>query len=373
MIIGISKPNFDTIMRNDKLNLPKNWDGNDFHDSLSSLYEEYHLSLSAWIRPTEVKNIMSISQGILNAVESYHNGFPNKAFHHIDSVLTRLIENPLNIYRKSGWTNPFRKRDPLMLFRIRKVDKEDSYSRKDIFHTPYNFRSKISTCRYSIAGYPCLYLGTSLDLCCKEIKADSLDSITIASRYRIIRNMQRNGERAIDVIELGIKPTDFLTFNHHYPSDWNNGDIINRRRILNEVNLNSHEILSAYLLWYPLIAACSFIRKNKNDPFASEYIIPQLLMQWVRTQSLDGNLMGIRYFSCASEEASELGFNYVFPVSGEKDLLYNQYCRILSESFTLTNPVYFHEFASIRECERYLMGPLDFSKISVHKPLKGRL
>ena len=79
-------------------------------------------------------------------------------------------------------------------------------------------------------------------------------------------------EAGIDVIELGIKPTDFLTFNHHYPSDWNNGDIINRRRILNEVNLNSHEILSAYLLWYPLIAACSFIRKNKNDPFASEYI-----------------------------------------------------------------------------------------------------
>ncbi len=45
-------------------------------------------------------------------------------------------------------------------------------------------------------------------------------------------------------------------------------------------------------------------------------------MQWVRSeidQSGYGDynqLIGIRYFSCASVRASDIGFNYVFPTSG---------------------------------------------------------
>lgn len=48
------------------------------------------------------------------------------------------------------------------------MDDVKPYSRTRVLHTPYNLRSKVSTSRYSIAGYPSLYLGTSLQLCCKE-------------------------------------------------------------------------------------------------------------------------------------------------------------------------------------------------------------
>jgi len=112
----------------------------------------------------------------------------------------------------------------------------------------------------------------------------------------------------------------------------------------------------------PLIAACSFIRVSKADPFASEYIIPQLLMQWIRRHDTEGEFYGIRYFSCASVRASEMGFNYVFPVSGNKYRKNRPHCEILAKSFKLTDPRFLHEYSSIDECERALIN----DKITKH-------
>lgn len=173
--------------------------------------------------------------------------------------------------------------------------------------------------------------------------------------------MNYNSEKVIDVIELGIKPKNF--FEEENSNQYNVDNIIGKTRRFNEFNLNSVEVMSPYLYWYPLIAACSYIRVNKQDPFAAEYIIPQLLMQWIRNESDSEKLIGIRYFSCASERASELGFNYVFPVSGEKDLHYNKYCKVLADAFKLTTPLYIHEFSSIADCEFHLKNTTDLEKI----------
>lgn len=361
MIIEITKPNFKAIIQNSKFALPRRWDGSDFYETLKSLYNEYQLQISTYTSKSAQQKVKTMCDNILKTVEYYHNGFPNKAFKHMGVVMKKLIRNPLKVYRKSGWTEAFENNDPLMLYRIRNVQNNTLYCRRDIFHTPYNLRSKVSTCRYSISGYPALYLGTSLELCCEESKINNVQDFTIASRYKIERNMQYNNEMVIDVIELGIKPKDFM--DHERPNLYNEDNTIVNSRRFNEIDLNSIEVMSAYLYWYPLIAACSFIRVNKNDPFAAEYIIPQLLMQWVRNESEDEKLIGIRYFSCASERISELGFNYVFPVSGEKDFCYNKYCKVLANVFKLTNPVYMHEFSSIADCEFHLQNTTEFEKI----------
>ena len=165
----------------------------------------------------------------------------------------------------------------------------------------------------------------------------------------------------IRVIELGVKPQDFLELNYDNES--------HDRRISQNL-LNDSKIRSAYLLWYPLIASCSYTRVNKNDPFAAEYIIPQLLMQWVRneigTNKDDeyGQLVGIRYFSCASVKASDMGFNYVFPTSGQQKSAELPYCSVLAKAFRLTTPVYIHEYDNIQTCEWRLKDAKDFDSIS---------
>jgi len=207
-----------------------------------------------------------------------------------------------------------------------------------------------------------LYLGTSLDLCCEEAKIGSFNDLTIASRFKLERNMNNNDGLVIDVIELAVKPKDFIVDTQDDYQNARANLIIGRSRKFNELDLDSIDVMSTFLYWYPMIAACSFIRVNKQDPFASEYIIPQLLMQWIRNESNNDKLIGIRYFSCASERASELGFNYVFPVSGEKGPRNEQYCKILARSFTLTKPIYIHEFNTILDCEYQLQNSTDFER-----------
>lgn len=263
--------------------------------------------------------------------------------------MKKLMEQPLKVYQKSGFLFPF-ETDSLCLFRLRNVNDNINHSRKDIFHVPGSARSMISTCRYSIAGYPSLYLTTSIQLGMEEISASNNN--TIISQFRIKRDQYEINMR---VLELGIKPQDFYEDDRNHQNEYSKG------RNLYGIDLLNHALRSNYLRWFPLIAACSFIRANKHAPFSSEYIIPQLLMQWARGEISRNELIGIRYFSCASIRASNMGFDYVFQVNNTE--YEGNYCSILRDSFRLTNPVYLKEYDSIKQCEYELKNSDDYDKI----------
>ena len=57
--------------------------------------------------------------------------------------------------------------------------------------------------------FPSLYLGTSLELCCKEIQINPYKDLAITSLFRLERTLEYTNAN-IQVIELGIKPQDFL-------------------------------------------------------------------------------------------------------------------------------------------------------------------
>ncbi|MEE0675218.1 MAG: hypothetical protein UCN61_05085 [Ruminococcus sp.] len=352
MIIKISSNKFKNIFKNEKLHLPIRWDGDDFIKTLETLYSDYLDSCPDDVAQ-EVKKCCSL---IIESVRYYLNGFPAKAYSVLKELMEFLMKQPLQLYGKSideGLSKEYN--DPLDLYRIVGVSDNKKYDRTRVFHTPYNLRSKVSTSRYSIAGYPSLYLGTSIDLCREEVRLNPYDKFEIASLFKLDRKSYNSGVE-ISVIELALKPQDFFNSENN---EMNNSQLSNRR--FSDYFLRQKEVQSAYVLWYPLIAACSFIRVNKSDPFAVEYIIPQLLMQWVRKEmqrvrnEMHGfdKLIGIRYFSCASERASDLGFNYVFPTSGEQSPEF-PFCKVLSKAFILTEPVYIHEFDSVCDCEKYL-------------------
>lgn len=374
MIIDISDASFKQILNDDRLFLPIRWDGADFLSTLNGLFDYYINRIEVLskgskgsynqnhfkVNTTDIKSLC----GSLNKVMiHYLNGFPSNAYISFKKVMNLLMDNPLKIYQKSS-TELFEasedsryKDDDLKLFRTVSVEDNRPYQRTRLFHTPFNLRSKVSTSRYSIAGFPSLYLGTSLALCCEEIHRNPYESFTLASMFKLERITEYTNTN-IQVIELGVKPQDFVNVEY-------NNEIQERR--LPRKLLESEKIKSAYLLWYPLIASCSYIRTNKKDPFAPEYIIPQLLMQWVRNEiRVDDEydqLVGIRYFSCVSVKASDMGFNYVFPTSGQPKSAELPYCSVLSKAFRLTNPVYIHEYSDIRSCECFLSMAKDFDFI----------
>lgn len=359
MILDISDEEFKRVFSNKQLHLPIRWNNYNFVDTLETLFNIYknevrkcrYSSVPYIPILVDLNKIDQTCELLITTVKHYLNGFPSKAFTSLKKLMTILQEKPLQTYHKSvlEQLQISDSRDPLHLYRVTCVNENTPYGRDRVFHTPYRMRSKISTSRYSIAGFPSLYLGTSLELCCEEVHYNPHEQFALASQFQLVRYYEYNNI-FIKVIELAIKPQDFL--NKKESDNFQNRNM----RLFPRGRLSDTDLRSAYLLWYPLIAACSFIRVNKKDPFAAEYIIPQLLMQWVRSQigstKNSNTLIGIRYFSCASEKASDMGFNYVFPASGAQTKA--SFCPILTKAFMLTKPYYIHEYYNFWDCESAL-------------------
>lgn len=372
MILDISDYQFQRIFSNKELWLPIQWNNKNFPDTLKQLFDNYINSINNNCKihfydkqdMYEIEHIFEISQVcdlLVRTVQEYLNGFPAKAFKTFGHVMSLLEHTPLETYSKSlrEQLEISQYNDSLNLYRVTTVNENILYSRSRVFHTPYSMRSKVSTNRYSIAGFPSLYLGTSLELCCEEVHPNLNSELVIASRFQLERNYEINSTE-IRVIELAIKPQDFLEELDKYDNNI-------KYRIVSDRILSNHRVRRAYLLWYPLIAACSFIRVNKKDPFAAEYIIPQLLMQWIRKETGTKKksykqLVGIRYFSCASARASDMGFNYVFPTCGQSNG--KEFCSVLSEAFKLTRPYFRHEYQDIYSWEYALKNDMNLKTIN---------
>ncbi|EJR0840080.1 hypothetical protein ABR028_003971 [Escherichia coli] len=105
--------------------------------------------------------------------------------------------------------------------------------------------------------------------------------------------------------------------------------------------LSSVTMLSYLALW-PLIIACNYLKKHSNASFIQEYIIPNLLMQWISRDINDYNIVGIAYRSTKlpANADSERGVNVVLPPKIRyEDMKVNEFCPELSGLFHCTPPV----------------------------------
>ena len=346
MIVDISYSGFKNIFHNEELYLPKRWDGRDFISELRNLFDLYIDQLQKSPDITTQTDDSSVEEEIryltnliIQSTKDYLDGYPQKAYDTFAKLMSILDLKPFVDHTLHESFEP--NKNPIILYRAAKEKKYISRTR--MFHTPYNMRFRVPTCRYSIAGFPCLYLGTSLELCFSEIREVPRDYI-LASAFQTTDSAII--QQKLLVFDLAVKPQDFESNNRD--------DIRNNHNSLNKLSADDR---CAYLLWYPLIAACSFIRAFPSAPFAAEYIIPQLFMQWIRKKhpTIKGSeLTGVRYFSCASIKASDMGYNYVFPTSGEKCPSDDRYCKYLIDDFSLTEPVFVHDYPSKEDCEDYL-------------------
>lgn len=386
MIVELGDQDFKKIFNGTKFNLPIRWDGKDFEKSLKELFDEYQdniLSFLLEIDENKAKanknfhgydklveeehyekmkyyyKIRTNCDLIIKAVKEYLRGLPADAYYYINILMNEMIKEPItDFYKKRTWIGDFNGYNSLKLYRVVCVDESTKQPRKRIFHPPYDMCTRISTNRYSIAGFPSLYLGTSVELCMEEMHNNPYEKNAICSRFEVTQNQTRD-EIVINVLELAIKPQDFIeeeTENKDNVIDRNKNESDSKNKRGKRLKWISHpHVRGTYLLWYPLIAACSFIRAYRKAPFAPEYIVPQLLMQWLRKyNSKNGKaneFFGLRYFSCYSEKSSDLGFNYVFPTSGEPHIENENYCKLLGNSFELTKPIYLHNFNNIEDCE----------------------
>ena len=213
-------------------------------------------------------------------------------------------------------------------FRIRAVGSQNKGiedNAEELFHIPITKRQLISNERFSLSGFPTLYLATALPLAWQEcgypdkyywseFRYSNLKEFAVGddTKGEKIRLLALYSPREIAICGMALK--------YNEPELW-------------------LTVVRRYLTIYPLVLACSFVNANGGTPFKQEYIIPQMLMQWVCRHKRKCN--GISYFSCMDDSAMPLkwnAYNVALPAMGSYDK--NGYSCDLQEWFSWSKPQY---------------------------------
>ena len=145
-------------------------------------------------------------------------------------------------------------------YRMRKQEKDKRFFyANEMFHVPFDLRHKVSLARYSVSGYPCLYISRSVWATWEEMHELKLSDFTV-SRLEL--------QNSFKVLDLRVPVRD---------------DNMDPSRMFKQ------------LYTIPLILACSVKVRYPDDNFKPEYILPQLVMLAITYPDVD--FMGCAYTS----------------------------------------------------------------------------
>lgn len=281
----------------------ENNDGKPFRALLSEKFKSFisFVEKTEGIEDKDKKEIAYICEAIKGIVKSQYKGLHSQAFKKLSNLLSGTSGH--KGYSNILLVSPLMEKSCLYRARVHKGSKKYTY--KDMFHIPFDKRGIVQTQRYSFPGYPCLYVGESIYACWEEMHRVDFDLCMIS---RI--------ETQKDIYLLDM-------------------------RIPNKVDFDRKMIDTLYL--FPLLLSCMVMVNNRDDVFKPEYIIPQLLTEWLITHNdkSDATIYGIRYTSSLKTDEfdfpkSKLCNMALFPL--EVLETNSKYCPKLSENFFITDP-----------------------------------
>lgn len=312
------------------LSLVKQCKGNEFEDDKKLKIEE---NISQVMQVAD-----DVSDMILGIFDCYENADYKKAQELMDRLMSRLEEDIfigsiddlvcINCKEQNYYTR-FRITPGNRFFRVRAVDYESAAIQRnadELFHIPLSKRAYSNNERFSLVGFPSLYLSTMLPLAWQEC---GYPQKYYYSEYQYKYSEDINsGERLLDnelKFLLLYSPTEIAIWG-------------------TSVKYNNFtlwlEVITKYLKAYPLVLACSFVNQSGKVPYKQEYIIPQMLMQWVQRNS--SRIQGIEYFTCADKSMwtnEWCAYNVVIPAMAPYDD--KKYSIPLRENFCWTLPQFY--------------------------------
>lgn len=249
--------------------------------------------------------VRSFIEAINNSVSNYYDGLTYKAYDRFSNSLNNIIEFHNNVAVSNV--------EPYETFYKIRVDTTLGLSRReDNFHIPFNIRHFCSTQRYSIPGVPSIYLGSTSYLSYEELGRPNIDTSYI-SRFET--------KELIRIIEI-------QTF-YNFIDSYNGGD----------EGINRFKDVLRYLILFPLYFTTTIRVVEPASSFKTEYIIPQLLMQFIgASNKADDAIRGVKFPSSKlnyNTPDDHRHFSYVFPIVTSSK---SGFCGYLSSVFHLSKP-----------------------------------
>lgn len=186
----------------------------------------------------------------------------------------------------------------------------------DIVHLPYRSAHSATEMRYSKAGSPCLYLGTTSWICAKECQWDKGSQELYGSVF-----VPNEEGKKLKILNLAISQHLINGIHHeHFVAD-------------RELRL---ELQRAMIRIYPLVLSMSYTVEDNDRKMKYEYMISQCLMDVIHDLGIDG----IAYLSAQGEDEFQYphGVNLALPAYDISEAQqYSKYCH----KFDISKPVKF--------------------------------
>ena len=277
-----------------------------------------------------IEDIKVSTEGIISAIHKYLLGDITGACITFNNTVEKCefaIKRISEYYGKYAFRTYYRAR-------LCSEKKENFEKKEDFFHIPFESRHLVKSQRYSVPGFPCMYLGATPYTCYEELgrpKAQDMyfTKIEIPKDYNLLT--------------IGLLPYEM------------------KKHLYDQKDADNEDIIINYLEMLPIIMACSVKVdvSKKEGVFKEEYIIPQLITQWLITS--DRSLDGILYFSTATRTRSRLNYrlyqNLVLPV---KEIGCSGYCKKLLKEIKLTFPISASEIEFFKEYDYKYFQDYDY-------------
>lgn len=275
--------------------------GKDYREVLSEWLSEYVEKVQdcSILQRSDIGKIKDFSMGLLECYDLYLNTKFLEAYSKFNCLMDSVKDFLLCIDIGK------RRYDCDIMdsyYRIRLYEK--SYSYQQMLHIPLKERHIASTNRFSAPGMPCSYLASETTLCWYECGMPVTFQV---AKY----DVDLDNAKEKKLLQLDINPLQIV-------------------KILRHSCLN-HDLDYATSVCYtlPLVAACSVVVENKSAKFIKEYILPQMLMVWIKSET---DIAGIRYNSDVENELARNwnAYNIAIPVRND---CADGYCGYLTSIF----------------------------------------
>lgn len=282
-------------------------------------------------------NIEANIHRILDVFKYYEGADPKRAQEEIDAVMA-CLRSAIFISTMDDWNEidtpdgkrytKFRLRSGELFYRVRSVEgtRKDIESNPDeLFHIPLSKKALTNNERFSLAGFPSLYLATMLPLAWQE---SGYPQRYYYSEFQYLKLAQRGKN-----IDFKNEMKLLALYSPQEIYMWGTAEKYDHFPVWLEA-------VRKCLMMYPLVMACAFVNHSGKGAYKQEYIIPQMLMQWVQ-RNID-SVQGISYFTCVDMKmmpSAYCAYDIVIPALAPYDD--KKYSQKLRDEFTWTKPRYF--------------------------------
>lgn len=306
--------------------LPRRRGTDDFQGFIGTMLDSYREKLIQLTEPSwlveivqrQLDNIGQFCCAAKEVVRATLAGHPHEAY---SQFLAGI--DPFMSFVERQALKELKTTDLGILYRVRK-QLGDTLTREGLFHIPFESRHQVGTQRYSIPGLPCLYLGGSVYTCWAEMGRPPFHELHTSAFWLTEGN-------TVSILNLSDRPARLLQLLTQ------SGELTPRKtkeeNPIDDAPLR--ELLITHVILWPLLALCSIEVRHRNAPFKPEYILPQILLQWVTEKH---KFDGICYFSMHVESTTNYSLppsNLVFPAIEVKP---QGRCAKLRKLFKMTEP-----------------------------------